>query len=149
MLNPRRANSPLIRASTPGLFSARIESTCRRPVWMPPLASRSSRLRISFVPGSPMSRSQVAGRRSQEIGAAWSWSPALSAPATCDLSPATSSDHVPRGLAGGDHRIAVLLLGDVNVEHHRAVGGEGGLHRLEQLALVRHAHADGAEGVRE
>ena len=35
MLNPRRANSPAIRASTPGLFSLRIDRTCLRPVLTP------------------------------------------------------------------------------------------------------------------
>ena len=53
MLNPRRANRPAMRVSTPGLFSTRIESTCLRPVCRPPAASRSARLRTSLVPGSP------------------------------------------------------------------------------------------------
>ena len=54
MLKPRRANRPAIRVSTPGLFSTSTDSTCLRPVWMLPAASRSSRLRTSFVPGSPI-----------------------------------------------------------------------------------------------
>src|SRR4051794_1910248 len=54
MLNPRRANSPATRASTPGLFSTSSVRMCLRPVWMPPAASRSDRLRTSLVPGSPM-----------------------------------------------------------------------------------------------
>ena len=54
MLKPRRANSPAMRASTPGLFSARIDSTCLRPVRPPPLTSRSSRTSTSLVPGSPI-----------------------------------------------------------------------------------------------
>src|SRR3954447_21180265 len=63
MLNPRRANRPAMRASTPGLFSTRIDRMCLRPVWMPPLASRSARFRTSFVPGSPIrSADHVAGR---------------------------------------------------------------------------------------
>ena len=53
MLKPRRANSPAMRVSTPGLFSTRIERMCLRPVWMPPAASRSARFRTSLVPGSP------------------------------------------------------------------------------------------------
>ena len=32
MLNPRRANSPAIRARTPGLFSTSSERMCLRPV---------------------------------------------------------------------------------------------------------------------
>ena len=36
MLNPRRANRPAMRVSTPGLFSTSTDSTCLRPVWMLP-----------------------------------------------------------------------------------------------------------------
>src|SRR3954470_16391948 len=54
MLNPRRANRPAMRVSTPGLFSTRIVRTCLRPDRIWPLASRSSRDSSSLVPGSPM-----------------------------------------------------------------------------------------------
>ena len=56
MLKPRRANSPAMRASTPGLFSTRIDRMCLRPVRLPPLTCRSSRFRTSFVPGSPIAQ---------------------------------------------------------------------------------------------
>src|SRR3954449_4694945 len=54
MLNPRRANKPAMRVSTPGLFSTRIDRTCLRPVRICPDASRSSRFSSSLTPGSPM-----------------------------------------------------------------------------------------------
>src|SRR5690349_19655582 len=54
MLKPRRANSPAMRVSTPGLFSTRIERMCLRPVRRPTDASSSSSDRTSLVPGSPM-----------------------------------------------------------------------------------------------
>src|SRR3954447_20270351 len=54
MLNPRRANSPAMRVSTPGLFSTRMVRTCLRPDRIWPLASRSSRFSISLIPGSPI-----------------------------------------------------------------------------------------------
>ena len=54
MLKPRRANSPEMRVSTPGLFSTRIERMCLRPVRTPADASSSSRVSGSLVPGSPM-----------------------------------------------------------------------------------------------
>ena len=55
MLKPRRANSPEIRVSTPGLFSTRIERMCLRPVRSPATASSSSSDSISLVAGSPIS----------------------------------------------------------------------------------------------
>src|SRR5437588_12348152 len=55
-----------------------------------------------------------------------------------------STDHVPRGLAGGDHRVAVLLLGDVHVDDDRAVGRERLLHRVDEGLLLGRAHAGGA-----
>src|SRR3954467_90925 len=63
MLNPRRAKSPAMRVSTPGLFSTRIDSVCLRPVCSATDASSSSRLSSSFVPGSPISAHHVPRRR--------------------------------------------------------------------------------------
>src|SRR4051812_38894711 len=47
-----------------------------------------------------------------------------------------SAHHVPGGGAGRDHRVAVLLLGDADVEEHGAVGGERLAHRCLDLLLV-------------
>src|SRR2546423_13148102 len=105
MLNPRRENSPATRASTPGWFSTSRLRMCLRPVWIPPAASRSARLRTSLVPGSPMLRRPL-------------------------------SHHVPGGLAGRDHREAVLLARHVDVEDDRAVGQERLAHLLDERALV-------------
>jgi hypothetical protein len=68
MLNPRRENRPAIRASTPGLFSTSNDRMCLRPVWIPPAASRSARLRISRVPGSPMERYPTISRAGWPAG---------------------------------------------------------------------------------
>src|SRR3954453_16511449 len=111
MLKPRRANRPATRASTPGLFSTRIDRTCLRPVRSPETASSSSRFRTSAVPGSPIALAH----------------------------------HVPRGLAGGNHRIALFLTRHVNVHEHGAIGLERRLERVLDLVLVRHAHARGPE----
>ena len=54
-----------------------------------------------------------------------------------------------RGGAGGDHRVAVLVLGDVDIEQHRAVGLERGRHRVAQVGLVGALHAGPAEGLGE
>ena len=59
MLNPRRANRPAMRVSTPGLFSTRIERMCLRPVRTPADASSSSSERISLVAGSPMTQPTI------------------------------------------------------------------------------------------
>src|SRR5215217_4223975 len=58
-----------------------------------------------------------------------------------------SANHVPGGGAGGNHRVAVLLLGDAHVEEHRAVGGERLAHRSLDLVLVVDHHPLEAEGL--
>src|SRR5919204_699702 len=113
MLKPRRLNRPAILASTPGLFSTRSERTCLRPVSALE-ASRSSSLTRSGVPAS-ITPLPTSSERQAASG---------------------SSDHVPRGGAGGDHREAGLRLGHVDVEEHRPVGLERSAHRIPQLALV-------------
>src|SRR5436305_8503034 len=127
MLNPRRANSPATRARTPGLFSTRIERTCLRPVRMPPAASRSSRLRTSDVAGSPNSL--------------------LPTPNPGNRLLAASAHHVSCRLAGGDHRITVLLARDAHVDEHRAPGLHRGLAGVGELVPVGHPHADLADRV--
>jgi hypothetical protein len=59
MLNPRRANRPAMRVSTPGLFSTRMVRTCLRPDRIWPLASRSSSESSSLVPGSPIAQPTI------------------------------------------------------------------------------------------
>src|SRR5688500_12612228 len=126
MLKLRRANSPATRARTPGLFSTSTDSMCFRPVRMFPAASRSSSLRISLVPGSPISpRSRLA-----DLGG-------------------PRPHHVPGGGAGGDHRIAVLLPAHLDVEHHRPFRLDCLAHRILDLVVLRDPHAGGAIGLRQ
>src|SRR3954453_16266811 len=58
-----------------------------------------------------------------------------------------SAHHVPGGRAGRDHRVAVLVLGDANVEQDRALGGERLAHRTLDLVLVVDHHSLAAEGL--
>src|SRR3954462_14632798 len=58
-----------------------------------------------------------------------------------------SAHHVPGGCAGRDHRVAVLFLGDANVEEDRALGGERLAHRPLDLVLVVDHHSPAAEGL--
>src|SRR5215211_106416 len=61
------------------------------------------------------------------------------------LASIASAHHVPCGGAGRDHREAVLVLGYVDVEQHRAVGLERGAHGVANLRLVLALHAGPAE----
>src|SRR4051794_14369806 len=56
-------------------------------------------------------------------------------------------DHVAGGAAGRDHRVAVLLLGNANVEQDRAVVLQRRRHLLLEVGAVVAAHAFGAEGL--
>src|SRR4029078_3166994 len=55
------------------------------------------------------------------------------------------ANHVPRGLAGGDHRVAVLLGGHADIDEHRAILGERVLEAAHELLLVLHPHPARAE----
>src|SRR3954454_22897216 len=52
-----------------------------------------------------------------------------------------SAHHVPGGRAGRDHRVAVLLLGDADVEEHGTLCRQRIAHRALDLVLVVHLHA--------
>src|SRR5215217_6156394 len=60
-----------------------------------------------------------------------------------------SANHVPSGGAGGDHREAVLILGDPDVEQDRSLLGQGLLHRALDLVLVLDHHPLHPEGLGE
>src|SRR6266511_5876314 len=122
MLKPRRLKRPAIRARTPGRFSTMIERTCLRPVSAPVAASRSSSLIKSGVPAS-IGLSLVGGLR--------------------------AAHHVPRGSAGRDHRVAVLLLGHPHVDEHRPLGLDRVPHHALDLVLVIDHYAGGAKGFGE
>src|SRR3954462_317330 len=64
-------------------------------------------------------------------------------------SPIALAHHVPRGLAGGDHRVRVLLAGDPDVDHDRPVRGQRALEVLDQRGLVLEADPRGPVGVGE
>src|SRR5947209_5030958 len=64
-------------------------------------------------------------------------------------SPTVLPHHVARGLAGGDHRVAVLFLRHPDVEHDGPLGGDGLAHRLDQRGLVGGEHAVRAIGLGE
>src|SRR3954454_14935641 len=106
MLNPRRANRPAIRVSTPGLFSTRIERMCLRPVRTPADASSSSSVSGSLVPGSPILVTPPLLRVRSRVP---------SSPST----PSWSPHHLAGGRAGRDHRVRVLLAGDADVDDDR------------------------------
>src|SRR5689334_18628607 len=124
MLKPRREKSPATRARTPGLFSTRIERMCLRPVsW--PGRCRSSSLTVWGVPASIRSPRSFA-----------------------HLTLARRLDHVAGGAARRDHRVAVLFLGDADVQQDRALGLERGDHLLLEVGGVLAAHPFGAERLR-
>src|SRR6187551_2315308 len=142
MLKPRREKRPAIRANTPGLFSTRIERMCLRPLsW--PGTCRSSSLTSWGVPASIMG---PLSKQTKDAGSAvCSAHKRPRTPVGAALGGSWRLDHVARGLPGRDHRIAVLLLGDANVEQHRAVGLECGDHRPLQILGVLTAHPGRAE----
>src|SRR5665811_855834 len=144
MLKPRRENRPAIRASTPGLFSTRIERMCLRPLSCPGTCRSSSRTTC----GVPASIMGLLTKQTKDAGSAVCSAHKRPRTPVCAASGGSwRLDHVARRLSRRDHRVAVLLLGDAHVEQHRAVGLQRLRHRPLELVGALAAQPGRAEGL--